>query len=147
MHGETVARTIMGQETEYRPGVWFNSAKFFDIEYQTYGHVWPRLKADEEQFYWEHKAGKKCLKFVYNRVNKQILGINCLGIRFRHQVIDQWIKEKRDIFYVMKNLRMANFDPEFSKSHKQELIRKFNLQTSEIPVKEARSGFLGSLFK
>jgi hypothetical protein len=47
----------------------------------------------------------------------------------------------------MKNLRMANFDPEFSKSHKQELIRKFNLQTSEIPVKEARSGFLGSLFK
>lgn len=147
MHGETVARTIMGQETPYRPGIWFNSAKFFDIEYQTYGHVWPQLKADEEQFYWEHQAGKKCLKFVYHRGNKQLLGINCLGIRLRHQVIDQWIRENRDIYYVLKNLRRANFDPEFSKSHEQELIRKFNQESSEMQVKGTHSGFLGSLFK
>jgi len=146
MHGETVARTIMGLETEYRPGIWFNSAKFFDIEYQTYGHVWPELKENEEQFYWEHHAGKKCLKIVFNKENKQVLGINSLGIRLRHQVMDQWLREKRDIFYLLKNLRKANFDPEFFKSHEDEVIKEFNLQNVDTPVERVRSGFLTSLF-
>src|SRR5690606_13478247 len=37
--GETVAKTIAQEKTPYQPGVWFNSAKFFDIEYQTYSNV------------------------------------------------------------------------------------------------------------
>ncbi len=37
--GETVAQTICDNKTEYKPGHWFNSAKFLDIEYQTYGWV------------------------------------------------------------------------------------------------------------
>src|SRR5690606_35667953 len=37
--GETVANTIAKTRTPYQPGVWFNSAKFFDIEYQTYSNV------------------------------------------------------------------------------------------------------------
>ncbi len=39
MMGETLAQTICGKPFEYNPGNWFNSAKFFDIEYQTYGWV------------------------------------------------------------------------------------------------------------
>ena len=39
MMGETLAQTICGNKTEYKPGHWFNSAKFLDIEYQTYGWV------------------------------------------------------------------------------------------------------------
>ena len=39
MMGETLAQTICGNRIEYKPGHWFNSAKFFDIEYQTYGWV------------------------------------------------------------------------------------------------------------
>ena len=41
MMGETLAQTICGNRIEYKPGHWFNSAKFFDIEYQTYGWVYP----------------------------------------------------------------------------------------------------------
>lgn len=37
MMGETVAQTLCGNPTTYKPGHWFNSAKFLDIEYQTYG--------------------------------------------------------------------------------------------------------------
>ncbi len=37
MMGETLAQTLCGNPTEYEPGYWFNSAKFFDVEYQTYG--------------------------------------------------------------------------------------------------------------
>jgi NADPH-dependent 2,4-dienoyl-CoA reductase/sulfur reductase-like enzyme len=42
MMGETVAQTICGNPLEYKPGHWFNSAKFFDIEYQTYGWVFAK---------------------------------------------------------------------------------------------------------
>ncbi|HCM77122.1 MAG TPA: FAD-dependent oxidoreductase, partial [Cytophagales bacterium] len=48
MMGEVVAQTICGTPTPYEPGPWFNSAKFFDIEYQTYGNVWNELKSNEE---------------------------------------------------------------------------------------------------
>ena len=37
MMGETVAYNICGQSISYDPGIWFNSAKFIDIEYQVYG--------------------------------------------------------------------------------------------------------------
>ena len=57
MMGETLAQTICGNKIEYKPGHWFNSAKFIDIEYQTYGWVWAQTKENEARFYWEHKDG------------------------------------------------------------------------------------------
>ncbi len=145
MHGETVARTIMGKDTAYKPGIWFNSAKFFDIEYQTYGHVWNELKENEQQFYWEHPGGKKCIKFVYHKESNQLLGVNTFGIRLKHQVLDQWLGDKRDIFYVLKNLREANFDPEFYTRHEQEIVECFNRQHPSASI-TIKSGIFSSLF-
>ena len=56
MMGETLAQTICGNRIQYKPGHWFNSAKFLDIEYQTYGWVHGKKgKPDyEEQFHWKH---------------------------------------------------------------------------------------------
>ena len=65
MHGEAIAQTICGKRTKYERGVWFNSAKFLDIEYQTYGFVAAKLREGETNFYWEHKSGKKAVRFVY----------------------------------------------------------------------------------
>ncbi len=42
--GKIVAKTICGNRTAYKPGNWFNSAKFFEIEYQTYGWVFPKIE-------------------------------------------------------------------------------------------------------
>jgi NADPH-dependent 2,4-dienoyl-CoA reductase/sulfur reductase-like enzyme len=39
MMGKTIAQTICDKPTKYNPGIWFNSAKFFDIEYQVYGDI------------------------------------------------------------------------------------------------------------
>ncbi len=41
--GETVAHTICGSPLAYEPGGFFNSAKFFDLEWQIYGRVPGRL--------------------------------------------------------------------------------------------------------
>ncbi len=118
MHGETLAHSIATcEKTVYIPGHWFNSAKFFDIEYQTYGNVPAKLSNDMDSFYWEHDTKRICLRLVYHKDTKVFLGLNVFGIRVRHQVIDKWLNEKRSVNYIIENLQEANFDPEFFIKH------------------------------
>ena len=126
MQGETVAYTMAGQRTEYQRGIWFNSAKFFDIEYQTYGQVPSELSAGEETLYWQHPKGKKSLRINYEATTGRVLGFNLLGIRYRHEVCARWIKEKQPITYVLKHLKEANFDPEFHRRYEREITSYFN---------------------
>ena len=130
MQGEVLAQNILGKKVKYDRGIWYNSAKFFDIEYQTYGFVANEPHESEESFYWEHKSGKKCLRIVYSTRERNVTGFNVFGIRLRHKVCESWIKEKKSIEYVMQNLRDANFDPEFYTHHEEEIINKFNKENS-----------------
>lgn len=125
MMGETVARTISGQPTPYQPGPWFNSAKFLDIEYQTYGWVSPVPAANEVHFYWEHRSGKKCINMAYDPSTRRFLGINTLGIRLRHAFFDSVLRKGRHIEYVMEHLHEANFDPEFYRLYEPEIRKAF----------------------
>jgi len=113
MMGETVAQTICGNRIEYKPGHWFNSAKFFDIEYQTYGWVWAEPKKNETHFYWEHKKGKKCIHINYDKNTGEFIGINTFGIRMRHAFFDKILTEKKSVNDVLEHLADTNFDPEF----------------------------------
>lgn len=126
MMGETVARTICGTPSEYQPGQWFNSAKFLDIEYQTYGWIWAKPRENEARFYWEHKDGKKCIHINYDKNSKEFIGINTFGIRMRHQKFDEWLNEKQSVYHVLEHLKDANFDPEFFSQHEEEILAKFN---------------------
>ena len=128
MMGEVVAQTICGEKTKYEPGPWFNSAKFFDIEYQTYGNVRNELKPDEAEFYWEHKDGKKFMHFIWDKATRQFLGINTFGIRLRHECFDRWLRERRGIDFIMEHLAEANFDPEFFKRYEAEISNGFKEQ-------------------
>jgi NADPH-dependent 2,4-dienoyl-CoA reductase/sulfur reductase-like enzyme len=125
MMGEVVAQTICGNPMKYNPGNWFNSAKFLDIEYQTYGWVFPEPGDGEAHFYWEHKNGKKCITISYEKESRKFLGINNFGIRMRHEVFNLWLNEKKSVDYVIENLRKANFDPEFFDRHEIEIRNSF----------------------
>nr|AOE08576.1 NADH dehydrogenase [uncultured bacterium]CCG00502.1 nitrite reductase (NAD(P)H) large subunit [uncultured Flavobacteriia bacterium] len=127
MMGETVAQTICGTPFEYKPGNWFNSAKFFDIEYQTYGWVFSNKnkKEYEEHFHWKHDNDKTCITVAYNKENHTFLGINTFGIRMKHEVFDRWLNEQRDIDYVIENLRHANFDPEFYRHYERDIKKAY----------------------
>lgn len=114
MMGETAAATICGEPTEYRPGIWFNSAKFFDIECQTYGTVPNVPQENVESLWWEHPNGKQGLRIVFDSRTQAVLGFNAMGIRLRHVVCDRWIREGATLDHVIKNLRQADFNPEFS---------------------------------
>ncbi|CAL68554.1 NAD(P)/FAD-dependent oxidoreductase [Christiangramia forsetii] len=123
--GETLAYTLTGERTAYQPGNWFNSAKFFDIEYQTYGWVWPRPKNNEQHFHWQHESGLKAITISYNSEINEFLGVNTFGIRMRQEVINLWLDEHRKIDHVLANLKLANFDPEFYDRHEKEIFRSF----------------------
>ncbi len=126
LQGEAVAKTICGERTLYNRGIWFNSAKFFDIEYHTYGKLFATAPAGEASFYWEHPQGKQCIRLVYNEDDQVLTGMNAFGIRYRHQIFERWLSEKRDLRYVLQNLEEANFDPEFFRRFEKDMIAAFN---------------------
>lgn len=142
IHGETLAKTICERKTLYNPGNWFNSAKFFDIEYQTYGTVGNKPKDNEDSFHWEHSEGKKCFRVVFDKNSKCVIGFNSFGIRLRHEVCDQWITEQKHIDYVMEHLPTANFDPEFFEQYEKEIITKFNDEKGKKLKIKSRKGLV-----
>jgi len=130
MMGETLAQTICGNRTEYKPGHWFNSAKFLDIEYQTYGWVWAQTKENEARFYWEYKDSKKCIHINYDKNTREFIGINTFGIRMRHEFFDSVLTKKQTVDFVLEHLADANFDPEFYQLHQKEIVEKFNSENN-----------------
>lgn len=131
MMGEALARTLAGERTAYNPGIWFNSAKFFDIEYQVYGDIRAELPDGQATLFWLHPDRKKSIRLNYAAASGQILGFNLLGIRYRHEVCECWLQKGEHIENVLKNLGLANFDPEFFPEYEQDLVRQFNRQTGE----------------
>lgn len=130
MMGETVAQSICDNRIAYKPGHWFNSAKFFDIEYQTYGWVWAQPRENEARFYWEHPNGKKCIHINYDKNTREFIGINNFGIRMRHEFFDNVLNKKQTVDYVLEHLADANFDPEFYKLYEKDIISKFNTENN-----------------
>jgi len=125
MHGETAAKNIVGLNVEYQPGHWFNSAKFFDLEYQTYGLVSAQKADNEDWFWWQDKKGEKGIRILWDKNTLAFKGINSFGIRLRHEICNDWLNDKTPVKTVVHQLRKANFDPEFFKGYEKEFVAAF----------------------
>ncbi len=144
--GEALAQILLGKSTPYNPGVFFNSAKFFDIEYQTYGDVPADLPTDGslKTFYWEHPAGEIGMRINYRADSGAVTGMNAFGIRQRQAVWTQWIEASRPVQHVLEHLPEANFDPEFFRQYEPAIIAKFNAENPGTVVKlKAKKGLFG----
>jgi len=126
MMGETVAYNITGKKVDYNPGIWFNSAKFIDIEYQVYGNLPAKHDEATESLLWKHTDNEKSVRINYDKSTGTIKGFNLFGIRYRHEVCEKWIKDSTHIEEVLQNLGMANFDPEFYKQYESEVVDLYN---------------------
>jgi NADPH-dependent 2,4-dienoyl-CoA reductase/sulfur reductase-like enzyme len=131
MMGETVAHNICKTPVKYLPGIWFNSAKFFDIEYQVYGDIQAQLPENQDTIYWEYGDGKKAIRISFEKETQAVVGFNLMGIRYRHEVCEKWIKDKTHIETVLTHLGMANFDPEFFKEYETEIVKVYNAKTGK----------------
>ncbi|MEL6832533.1 MAG: FAD-dependent oxidoreductase [Bacteroidota bacterium] len=139
MMGEVAAYNICGQEVAYDPGIWFNSAKFFDIEYQVYGEVPAQIPEDMETLYWEHPDGEKSIRINYDKEQGHIRGFNLMGVRYRHEVCRKWLAEKTPIEEVLQNLGIVNFDPEFYDEYESELVAVYNQKSGkQLQLKKKR---------
>jgi len=125
MHGECIGRTIAGKRTEYKPINFYNSAKLLDIEFQVYSED-VIVSRENEHFFWQSDDGLKSMRFYFEKNTGRFLAVILLGIRYRHEVCDRWLTEKRSIEYVLQHLEDANFDPEFYKHYENEILFIYN---------------------
>ncbi|MFK7776267.1 MAG: NAD(P)/FAD-dependent oxidoreductase [Saprospiraceae bacterium] len=141
MMGETVAYNVCGKKVGYDPGIWFNSAKFFEIEYQVYGTVMAKMADDHEAIYWEHADGRKSIRVIYDKNTEEIVGFNLMGVRFRHEVCEKWLKEKTNVEVVLQDLAISNFDPEFYKTHEHEVLKIYNQKSGKKLTPKKKRGW------
>ncbi len=121
LQGEAAAASICGVETTYDKGIWFNSAKFLDVEWQTYGWVPATPLAEETHLYWESSDRKKCMRLVFDAAGA-FIAMNVIGIRYRHKECESWIRDELSVEQVLERLPRGNFDPEFSRRHEAEIV-------------------------
>jgi NADPH-dependent 2,4-dienoyl-CoA reductase/sulfur reductase-like enzyme len=140
MHGETLAYNFCNTPVTYQPGIWFNSAKFFSIEYQTYGRVAAEPVEGVQDFFWEHRDGKVSYRMSLDQEGK-IVGVVNLGFRLRHEFFDCAIREKWSGEKVMKELGKGVFDPEFYTPYHQEIQAAFQRQFGGAIVPSKKSFF------
>lgn len=109
-HGVALAEILSGQSPSFAPALHYNSAKFFDLEWQVYGSV---PQHDVSSFLWVDRQHLRCLRVAYSD-GGSITGIHALGIRLRQSVCTEWIMQGRDAEYVRRNIGQALFDPQLS---------------------------------
>src|SRR5438477_8943548 len=92
--GRVAGLSMLGDGALYRRGTWYNSAKFFDLEYTTAGWVPVRLDWDNtpldpgpEVREWFHRSPGR---FDSQRIvckGERVVGFNMLGGRWNHEVL------------------------------------------------------------
>jgi 3-phenylpropionate/trans-cinnamate dioxygenase ferredoxin reductase subunit len=108
--GELAARSMLGDKVDYRPPLFYNSSKFFHIEYTTVGDV-SNAPAGSERFQRQFPGAS--VHIVAH--NGAVIGFNMLGSRWDHSYFERWIHERRSLDYVRQHLHEAQFDAEFSR--------------------------------
>lgn len=144
MMGEVLGPTLAGKKTPYRPGPWFNSAKFFDVEYQTYGEVRPAPADDHAQWFGEMPGPNRFVTIAYHPETNAFQGINTFGMRMRHEYFDAALRNGLGVSEVVGGIEAANFDAEFYRKWPKDLKAAFTQDTG-IAVKERNA--LQKLFK
>jgi len=111
--GELAALAMLGDAVEYTPPLFFNSAKFFEIEYTTVGDA-TRLPDDAKSFFHRLPGEAASLRIVERQ--GAVIGFNMLGSRWDHTWLERWIQERRSMQEVVQQLHLAQFDVEFGRT-------------------------------
>jgi NADPH-dependent 2,4-dienoyl-CoA reductase/sulfur reductase-like enzyme len=120
--GRLAARSMLGDDIAYRRGPLYNSAKFFDLEYTTAGHVPVGLGRDGRPVapepglatWFQRVPGRPESQRIVVK-DGRVVGFNMLGSRWNHELFLEWIEERRPLDWVVKRLGEAQFDEEFSR--------------------------------
>ena len=135
--GRAAALSLAGETVDYEPAFWFNSAKFVDLEYQTYGSV----PADGESSLVAQTRGPvsgRLIRLVHDE--GRLVGVNAMGIRLRHLLLQAWIEQGRDVHYAIDHLHEAAFDPEFYEPLTERFVPELRRQAAALEPATAQGG-------
>ncbi len=118
--GEAVAKNIAGETKPFERGLWYNSARFLDLDYQIYGVMEINNAGLSNALYWQHPAGDKSLRLAIDDDNR-LVGILAIGLRLRQAQCEKWLLEKNTLKEVIDQLPAAHFESEFSKNFMKEI--------------------------
>ncbi len=144
--GETAARNLVGKKEKFQPKIYFNSAKFFDLEYQVYGHIPKDSDQTIGQFFWKSDTYDAALRFAFDADTMALCGVHALGIRLRQKTCETWILEKKNMDFIVENLGEVDFNPEFSKKYFNELVNLYNHTFSKNIKIQRKTNFLTKIF-
>ncbi len=111
--GEAAAKAMLGDKVLYQPPLFYNSAKFFAVEYTTVGHV-TRLPDTARSFYC--RLPGRCASVRIIEDHGSVIGFNMLGSRWDHTVLETWIHHRLPLEQVVPQLMKAQFDVEFGRA-------------------------------
>lgn len=113
--GRVAARAMLGDDVSYRRGTFYNSARFFDIEYTTAGWVPPAGSDLGPGWATWYQQGSDPAVTTQRIVCKDglVKGFNALGSRWNHEVWMRWVQERRPLTWVLNHMDEARFDEEF----------------------------------
>jgi NAD(P)H-nitrite reductase large subunit len=126
LHGQLAARSMVGDDVRYEPPLFYNSSKFFEIEYTTVGRV-VNLPDGTMSLFRRHPTKEITQRIVYDDMGR-VLGFNMLGSRWDHTILERWIHERRHWSWVREHLHEAQFDVEFGRAKLE------TFEEREIPV-------------
>lgn len=112
LQGELAAFSMLGDPVDYRPPIFYNSSKFFEIEFTTVGMVTSAPDSARQFFY---RVPGKNVSIRLLALGGAVIGFNMLGSRWDHTMFERWISERRSMDYAMANLERAQFDVEFGR--------------------------------
>jgi NADPH-dependent 2,4-dienoyl-CoA reductase/sulfur reductase-like enzyme len=111
------ARSMLGEPIQYEPPIFFNSSKFFEIEYTTVGRFprdsEPTQLPSAHEFYFRYPGKDVSLRIAEQ--DDAVRAFNLLGSRWDHNQCERWIEERRSLDDVMDRLHQAQFDVEFGR--------------------------------
>jgi len=117
--GRIAAQSMLGDDVTYRRGAWYNSAKFFDLEWTTAGWVPALLNFDNTPIdpgpdvgTWFQRVPGKLVSQKIVCKGDRVVGFNMLGSRWDHEPLLRFIHERRSLAWVLDHLHEAQFDEE-----------------------------------
>ncbi len=128
--GRRLGLNLTGDAKPYGQDVFYNSAKFFDLEYQTYGAVPPILPDGFSEVMYRDPLKEHFLRIVYNEASHAVTGFNALGLRLSQDVCTRWIRSKTSIESVVDHFGEADFSGEFSRGIHSEVL---GMMSSQLP--------------
>ncbi|MBU3678894.1 MAG: NAD(P)/FAD-dependent oxidoreductase [Candidatus Kapabacteria bacterium] len=111
MHGEHLAEILLGSDEPFCEPIEYNSAKFFDLEWSTYGRV-PAESDSASSVLLTDTNDSRCLRIVHD-AKRCVVGIHALGLRLRQSTCEQWIAQCKPLDHALEELRDVMFNAEF----------------------------------